>query len=225
MSIQARLLLVDDELSARDSLEKWFLEEGYEVAATDNASDALTRLAEQRWDAALVDIKMRATDGIELPRRMREIDPELIVILMAESTSVETTVAALKNGPYDYVTKPLDRNQVAHRVNQALAHRRTEKENLLLRQTIAQLSRSSSSHVASKSLQEVERAHILRVVGECGGNQSQAAVLLDIDRVTLYHKLKKYGWSRTAAKSGSSKLTPQAPNLPASEKLTAEGTP
>jgi len=68
VSTQGKLLIVDDELSVRDSLGKWFHEEGYEVATAENASDALTRLAEQRWDAALVDIKMHGTDGIELQR-------------------------------------------------------------------------------------------------------------------------------------------------------------
>ena len=53
------------------------------------------------------------------------------------------------------------------------------------------------SNGSSKTLEDMERAHILRVVQECGGNQSHAAVILDIDRVTLYHKLKKYGWTRT----------------------------
>ena len=53
------------------------------------------------------------------------------------------------------------------------------------------------SSVAGKKLEDMERVHILRVLEECGGNQSHAAELLDIDRVTLYHKLKKYGWSRT----------------------------
>ncbi len=48
----------------------------------------------------------------------------------------------------------------------------------------------------SRTLEDIERTHILRVVEECGGNQSRAAEVLDIDRVTLYHKLKKYGWSR-----------------------------
>jgi DNA-binding NtrC family response regulator len=56
----------------------------------------------------------------------------------------------------------------------------------------------SSTNSAGKKLEDMERAHILRVVEECGGNQSHAADILDIDRVTLYHKLKKYGWSRTA---------------------------
>ena len=49
---------------------------------------------------------------------------------------------------------------------------------------------------ADRTLDEVERAHILRVLEECGGNQSRAAEVLDIDRVTLHHKLKKYGWTR-----------------------------
>ncbi len=82
MSTQGKLLIVDDELSVRDSLGKWFREEGYDVTTLENANDALTQLATQRWDAALVDIKMHGTDGIELQRRMHEIDPELLVIIM-----------------------------------------------------------------------------------------------------------------------------------------------
>jgi DNA-binding NtrC family response regulator len=59
------------------------------------------------------------------------------------------------------------------------------------------LKAQSVSNGASKTLEDMERVHILRVLEECGGNQSRAAEILDIDRVTLYHKLKKYGWTRT----------------------------
>src|SRR5450755_3860997 len=141
MSTQGKLLIVDDELSVRDSLGKWFREEGYEVATTQNASDALTRLAEQHWDAALVDIKMNGTDGIELQRRMHKVNPELIVIIMTGYGSVETAVAALKNGAYDYVTKPLDPDEIAHLVKNALAHKRTAQENVLLREAVAEVAR------------------------------------------------------------------------------------
>jgi DNA-binding NtrC family response regulator len=141
VSTQGKLLIVDDELSVRDSLGKWFREEGYEVTTVENASDALTRLAEQRWDAALVDIKMHGTDGIELQRRMHEVDAELIVIIMTGYASVETAVAALKNGAYDYVTKPLDPDEIAHLVKNALAHKRTTQENVLLRETVAEVAR------------------------------------------------------------------------------------
>ena len=82
METQGKLLIVDDELSVRDSLGKWFREEGYEIGTCENANDALTRMAENNWDAALLDIKMRGTDGIELQRRMHELDPDLIVIMM-----------------------------------------------------------------------------------------------------------------------------------------------
>jgi two-component system response regulator HydG len=56
---------------------------------------------------------------------------------------------------------------------------------------------AQAATAAGKSLDEIEKAHILRVLEECGGNQSRAADVLDIDRVTLHHKLKRYGWTRT----------------------------
>lgn len=139
MDAKGKLLIVDDELSVRDSLHKWFREEGYDVGTAEDASEALTRMAEHRWDVALVDIKMRGTDGIELQRRMREIDPELIVIIMTGYASVETAVTALKNGAYDYVTKPLDPDEIAHLVKNALSHRRTKEENVLLREAVAEI--------------------------------------------------------------------------------------
>ncbi len=141
MSAQSRLLIVDDELSVRDSLGKWFHEEGYDVVTAESASDALTRLGESKWDAALVDIKMHGTDGIELQKRMHEVDPELIVIMMTGYASVETAVAALKNGAYDYVTKPLDPDEISHLVKKALAHKKTEEENVRLRETVAEVAR------------------------------------------------------------------------------------
>ena len=138
MNAQGKLLIVDDELSVRDSLAKWFHEEGYDVGTAESASDALTRLAEHSWDAALLDIKMRGTDGIELQRRLHELDPDLVVIIMTGYASVETAVTALKNGAYDYVSKPLDPDEIAHLVRKALAHKRTEQENVRLRETVAE---------------------------------------------------------------------------------------
>jgi two-component system response regulator HydG len=60
---------------------------------------------------------------------------------------------------------------------------------------------STQSDASSKTLEEMERTHILKVLADCGDNQSKAAEILDIDRVTLHNKLKKYGWSRTPIES------------------------
>ena len=155
MTTHGRLLIVDDELSVRDSLGKWFREEGYDVTTVESANDALTQLAEQRWDAALVDIKMHGTDGIELQRRMHEIDPELIVIIMTGYASVETAVAALKNGAYDYVTKPLDPDEIAHLVKNALAHKRVAQENVQLRETVAEATHPGDIVGQSGSMRKV----------------------------------------------------------------------
>src|ERR1700740_773452 len=155
---QGKLLIVDDELSVRDSLGKWFREEGYEIGTAESASDALTRMAENKWDLALLDIKMRGTDGIELQRRLHEMDPELIVIMMTGYASVETAVTALKNGAYDYVSKPFDPDDIAHTVHNALAHKQAQQENARLRETVASVVRPQEIVGQSSSMVRVFEA-------------------------------------------------------------------
>ena len=152
---QGKLLIVDDELSVRDSLAKWFAEEGYEVATAESANEALTRVAETAFDVALVDIKMRGTDGIELQRRLHEIYPDMLVIIMTGYASVETAVAALKNGAYDYVNKPLDPDEIAHLVAKAMSHRHTQQENVRLKETVAEIAHPSDIIGQSAAMKKV----------------------------------------------------------------------
>jgi two-component system, NtrC family, response regulator HydG len=197
VSTQGKLLIVDDELSVRDSLAKWFHEEGYEVGIAENGNEALTRLAEVRWDAALLDIKMAGIDGIELQRRMHEIDPDLIVIMMTGYASVETAVAALKNGAYDYVTKPLDPDEIAHLVKKALAHRRTEQENVRLRETVAEVARPEDIVGQSAVMQRVFEAietvgptdAIVLITGESGTGKELVARAIHHASPRKFHPL------------------------------------
>jgi DNA-binding NtrC family response regulator len=155
---KGRLLIVDDELSVRDSLGKWFREEGFDVGTADSANEALLRLAERKWDIALLDIKMRGTDGIELQKRIHESEPEVICIMMTGYASVETAIAALKNGAYDYVTKPLDPDEIAHLVNKALEHRRAQQENVRLKEQVAETTRPSEIVGQGAAMQRVFEA-------------------------------------------------------------------
>jgi DNA-binding NtrC family response regulator len=136
MNAKASILIVDDETVVRDSLGKWFEEEGYNVETATTARDALLKLPGQRWDVALVDIKMPGMDGLELQRKLREVDPEILIIIMTGYASVETAVQALKDGAYDYITKPFDPDDLAHLVRKALEHRRTKEENVRLRESL-----------------------------------------------------------------------------------------
>jgi two-component system, NtrC family, response regulator HydG len=140
MTGKANLLIVDDELIVRDSLSKWFREEGYSVEMAESARAALSLLAEHPVDLALVDIKMPGTDGLELQSRIKVVAPETTVIMMTGYASVESAVASLKNGAYDYVTKPFDPEDIAHTVRNALSHKRAEKEVVRLRETLASTS-------------------------------------------------------------------------------------
>ena len=139
MNPKASILIVDDESVVRDSLAKWFEEEGYSVDTATSAREALLKLPRQRWDLALVDIKMPGMDGLELHRKIREVDPNIIVIIMTGYASVETAVQALKDGAYDYIMKPFDPDDLTHAVAKALDHRRAREENLRLRESLEEV--------------------------------------------------------------------------------------
>jgi len=100
------ILVVDDEFSVRDSLYNWFKNEGYRVDTAENGMEALRKLQEGPWDIALVDIKMPGMDGMELQRHIKKIDSTIILIIITAYATVDTAVEAMKEGAYDYLSKP-----------------------------------------------------------------------------------------------------------------------
>jgi len=129
---------VDDELVVRDSLARWFTAEGYETKALASAREAL-ELADREWDLALLDIKMPGMDGIELQRRLKESDPDMIIIIMTGYATVETAIQALKRGAYDYLTKPVDPDELSHLVEKALEHRSARREVTRLKENLKEI--------------------------------------------------------------------------------------
>jgi DNA-binding NtrC family response regulator len=136
---KARLLIVDDDPIVRDSLGQWFDSEGYQVETIASGREVLSQAARDRWDLALLDIKMPGMDGMELQSRLREIDPELPLIIMTGYASVDTAVQALKNGAYDYITKPFDPDELVHLVRRALEHRAVKREVVRLRENLQEV--------------------------------------------------------------------------------------
>jgi DNA-binding NtrC family response regulator len=137
---RAAILIVDDEFSVRDSLTGWFRKDGYIVESAENASTAVKRLETAAFDVVLLDIKMPGMDGIELQRRIHEIDPHIVVIMITAFAAVETAVQALKQGAFDYVTKPVDPDELSHLVRRAIEQRRLQSENTDLRAKIEEMS-------------------------------------------------------------------------------------
>lgn len=136
-----RILIVDDEPIVRESLGSWFREEGFSVDIAQSGKEALEKLTAGSWDIFLLDIKMPGMDGLELQRKIKEINPEATIIIMTAYASVETAVEAMKQGAYDYITKPFDPENLQLMVRNAVERKQLVTENVHLKQNIDEISR------------------------------------------------------------------------------------
>ena len=154
-------MIVDDEESVRDSLYNWFIEDGYEVECAENTKQALSILESRNMDIILADIKMPGMDGLEMHRRIRSLNKESIVIIMTAFAAVDTAVQALKDGAFDYITKPFDPDDLSHLIRNASSQISLKEENKALRSKIVSLENVEDFIGSSESminvLKEVER--------------------------------------------------------------------
>jgi DNA-binding NtrC family response regulator len=127
-----RILVVDDEPAARTGLEKLLSGEGYAVDAASDGAEALTVAAEHPPDVVVTDLKMPNMDGIELTKKLHEIDASVPVIVSTAFGDVSTAVQAMRAGAEDYLTKPIDFDALVVAVERALERRdlKVETENL-----------------------------------------------------------------------------------------------
>lgn len=108
MESKGRILVVDDEEGMCEFFEFMLRDEGYEVDSACSADKALRKIKEGSFALILADIKMPGMDGLEMLQRIRELDDEVVVIVMTAYASLETAVRAIKCDAYDYLIKPFD---------------------------------------------------------------------------------------------------------------------
>ncbi|UCE08358.1 MAG: sigma-54-dependent Fis family transcriptional regulator [bacterium] len=149
------ILIVDDEFSVRDSLYKWFKSDGFNVDTAENATAALQKFKEKTWDIVLLDIKMPGMDGIEFNRHIKSVDKNIIVIIITAYASVDTAVQAIKDGAFEYISKPIDPDNLTHIIRNAIERRRLTKENIQLRQKIEDLTSPDDIVGTSKQLHQI----------------------------------------------------------------------
>lgn len=130
-----KLLIVDDDAAQMKAMCDTLQVEGYQVTGFTSAKDALRALNEERFDLAITDLTMPEMDGIEFLKAAREIDQHLLGIVMTGHGSIDTAVAAMKAGAFDYILKPLSLRTMLPVLERALSVRHLLNENLQLRQT------------------------------------------------------------------------------------------
>ncbi len=149
------ILVVDDELSVRDSMTKWFIEDGYNADSAADATEALKKLKPGLWDIIFLDIKLPGMDGMELQQRIKGVDPSATIIMITAYASVDTAVKSLKEGAYDYVTKPVDPDYLSHMVANVVKQKRLLTENIQLREQIQELYEIDQIIGESQAMQKV----------------------------------------------------------------------
>ncbi len=157
MAHKISILIVDDEDSVRDSLYNWFIEDGYEVQTAENAKKALSLLEGESFDIILADIKMPGMDGLEMLRRIKALNNEAIVIIMTAFATVDTAVQALKDGAFDYVTKPFDPDDLSHLIRNASKQIELKDENAVLKERVVSLENVEDMIGVSEGMQKVFR--------------------------------------------------------------------
>ena len=134
--MKTRILVVDDEASHLQMLDAVLSAEGYEIHKAGDGREAIGLVEERFYDLLLMDVRMSKVGGIEALKAIKKISPGIPVIIMTAYASVNTAVDALKSGAYDYLTKPLDIEELKILVKKALHHRKLEQENVYLKERL-----------------------------------------------------------------------------------------
>jgi two-component system response regulator HydG len=138
MKISKSILIADDDAAHRLMLKKLLGGWGYDVYEADDGSTAIKEVRQKSFDLILMDIRMIKVSGIEALEQMKIINPAIPVIIMTAYASVETAVDALKKGAYDYLTKPLDFEELKIAIARAADHSELKKENESLRKRLGE---------------------------------------------------------------------------------------
>ena len=150
------VLIVDDEDLIRWSLSERLRADGHEILQAATAADALTRASEVPVDLVLLDYKLPDDDGVSVLKRLREIDPDVLVIMLTAHRDIDIVVNAMRAGAFDYATKPFDLDDVAVRVSRALETTRLRRELRQLRDAIARPYTSASIIGDSEAMRGVK---------------------------------------------------------------------
>ncbi len=132
-----QILIVEDDPEMLALVSEHLEDEGHEVVGSRHGAEAIAILRTRRFDSVLSDLRMPGVDGMEVLKAARELQPDTPVILITAFGTIETAIQAIRQGAFDYVTKPFSLDEIGLLVGKALEHRRLREENRRLREEVA----------------------------------------------------------------------------------------
>jgi two-component system nitrogen regulation response regulator NtrX len=175
-----RVLIVDDEQGIRAALGQLLEYEGYEVRSASTAADGIAEYERWRPHLVFMDVKMAGIDGIEALKRLRQLDPTAVVVMISGHATIQTAVEATQHGAYDILEKPLDTDRILVTLRNALQHLELKEENTRLKETIeARYEIVGRSYAVNALIEKIEKvaptpARVL-ITGENGTGKELVA--------------------------------------------------
>ncbi|MEQ1846079.1 MAG: sigma-54 dependent transcriptional regulator, partial [Nitrospira sp.] len=150
-----KILVVDDEQSLRDVLSIMLKRAGYAVTSAMDGEEAIELLNKEIFDLVITDLRMPKIDGMEVLKAVKSASPETVVLIITAFASADSAVEAMKQGAYDYLTKPFQVDEVQLIIRNALEKRRLTTENMLLKREMASQSSFAQLVGQSEAMQKV----------------------------------------------------------------------
>ncbi len=181
---KASILVVDDEPHMRDMMTMVLTNDGFRVDAIADGREAIARLAENRYDLVVCDLMMPDVDGLEVLAQVKTRAPDALFILITAHASVESAVAALRQGAYDYLLKPFDMDELSLTVKRALSHRQLVLENMNLSAALLHQLRARDAlfGVSQRIVTALDQQEVLKSILEATLNTIPQA-----DLVVIHH--------------------------------------
>jgi len=167
-----RVLVVDDEVGIRESLKIILEKEGYAVSTASNADDAFKQVRQGDIDLLITDIRMAGMDGVELLKLSKSVSPYTEVIMITGYASVDSAVETMKEGAYDYITKPFKKADILRAVSKAIEKQTLALDNLSLKKQVETLETNLIVGVDSPQMKEV-----LGLVNQVAPSQATILIL------------------------------------------------
>lgn len=164
MNTPIHILVVDDELGIREGCRRVLVPQGFEVDVAENGPAGLRKLRESRYDVLLLDIMMPGMSGMEVLRQARQIDPDLICIIITGYATVELAVQAIREGAHDFIAKPFSADLLLQVVGRELERRALRKEAERLRALEEETRELARAKAELQKLEAVEGRFMLTLV-------------------------------------------------------------
>ena len=175
-----RLLVVDDEESLRITTAAILEKEGYHVDTASSGDEAIALLADKDYDLVLTDLHMEGGDGLSVLNQIRRHSPLTISVVLTGFATVESAIAALQEGAYDYLVKPCDIDSMKHTIRRGVEHRRLMLAEQKARTDLEQLNLDLERRIIERT------AELTRLNGEL----AEANRAKDVFLATLSHELR-----------------------------------